>query len=176
MGQPVDLRFAYSALTNDIVTMYSLNRSFNHLDSPDFYPEWYFLLKNCAKMLPLIAQFPWLVKMQLLPGWVLSRVSPKMVPLFEFNKVRHVRLIQFAIADQIRQSRLRWRNFSTLKTARLHVTRILVLIELFSKHFKMAIYPLIKNASRGCAKRQAQSLEPQLNRPPVSCHSLRFTS
>ncbi len=39
-GQPMPMRQVFMCLTTDVVTLYALNRSWNHLDSPDFSPVW----------------------------------------------------------------------------------------------------------------------------------------
>jgi hypothetical protein len=86
-GKPLDVRFAYCALTTDIVTMYALNQSFNYLDGQNFSPEWFYLIKDLMKMLPLVAHFPCLSKIHVLPDWVLALIAPKMLPMKTFQTV-----------------------------------------------------------------------------------------
>jgi len=47
-GQPMSMRQVYMCLTTDVVTLYALNRSWNHLDSPDFSPVWVETIKATA--------------------------------------------------------------------------------------------------------------------------------
>jgi hypothetical protein len=60
-GQPMLMRQVYMCLTTDVVTLYTLNHSWNHLDSPDFSPAWVESMKAMAAAGHLMKQFPWLM-------------------------------------------------------------------------------------------------------------------
>lgn len=87
-GQPTPMRLAYQALTTDVVTAYALNKSWNHLDSPDFSPEWVATVKATADMANLMKQVPWLFGIvNALPDSVIEAVFPGMLLLINWRRV-----------------------------------------------------------------------------------------
>lgn len=88
-GQPMSMRKVYMCLTTDIVTLYALNRSWNHLDSPDFSPMWVETIKATAESGHLMKNFPWLFPLiRALPRSVVGALDPGLVLLLEFQDVR----------------------------------------------------------------------------------------
>jgi hypothetical protein len=87
-GKPMPMRQAYMCLTTDIITLYALNRSWNHLDSPDFSPFWVETLKAVGKSAILTKYFPFILPfMQSLPMSVVYRMDKGMGMLFDFQHV-----------------------------------------------------------------------------------------
>jgi hypothetical protein len=87
-GEPMLMRRVYMCLTTDIVTLFALNRSWNHLDSPDFSPIWVETIKAIAAAGNFMKQFPWLFKvMEALPRSIVGAMDPGMPLLFEFEDV-----------------------------------------------------------------------------------------
>jgi hypothetical protein len=87
-GEPMLMRRVYMCLTTDIVTLFALNRSWNHLDSPGFSPMWVETIKAIAGAGNFMKQFPWLFKvMKALPRNIVGAMNPGMLLLFEFEDV-----------------------------------------------------------------------------------------
>lgn len=87
-GQPLPMRQVYMCLTTDIITLYALNRSWNHLDSPDFSPFWVETLKATVEVASLAKYFPWTLPLtQALPMSAVKAMNPGMAMLFEFQHV-----------------------------------------------------------------------------------------
>jgi hypothetical protein len=88
-GEPMPMRQAYMCLTTDIITLYALNRSWKHLDSPDFSPFWVETLKATVKVASLAKYFPWILPLaQALPMSVIRATNPGMAMLFDYQHVR----------------------------------------------------------------------------------------
>jgi hypothetical protein len=87
-GEPMLMRRAYMCLTTDIVTLFALGHSWDHLDSPDFSPVWVETIKSIAQSGHFMKQFPWLFTvMKALPQSVVAAMDPGMLLLFEFENV-----------------------------------------------------------------------------------------
>jgi hypothetical protein len=87
-GQPMLMRQVYMCLTTDVVTLYTLNHSWNHLDSPDFSPAWVESMKAMAAAGHLMKQFPWLMTViRTLPRRAVSAIDPGMVLILEAQDV-----------------------------------------------------------------------------------------
>jgi hypothetical protein len=87
-GQPMPMRQVYMCLTTDVVTLYALNRSWNHLDSPDFSPVWVETIKATAGAGHLMKQFPFIFPViRALPRWVVGAMDPGMNLLLDFQEV-----------------------------------------------------------------------------------------
>jgi len=87
-GQPMSMRQVYMCLTTDVVTLYALNRSWNHLDSPDFSPVWVETIKATAAAGHIMKQFPWIFPViRALPRRVIGAMNPVMLLLLDFQDV-----------------------------------------------------------------------------------------
>lgn len=87
-GQPMLMRQVYMCLTTDVVTLYALNRSWNHLDSPDFSPVWVETIKATAAAGHTMKQFPWIFPLiRALPRSVVGAMNPGMLLLLDFQEV-----------------------------------------------------------------------------------------
>jgi hypothetical protein len=88
LGQPVSLRPAYSAFTTDVVTNYCFNKSWEHLEHPDFDQEWQEVTFGTMKGLNLLKQAPWLYKIvRAMPVVVVEWLAPTFKMLFAFENV-----------------------------------------------------------------------------------------
>lgn len=86
--KPVNLGFAYAALTMDIITEYSFAKSFNNIDAPDFAPEWPAVIDAVSEASHLNKQFGWLLPlMKMMPESMVARLNPQMLLLINFQKV-----------------------------------------------------------------------------------------
>jgi len=87
-GQPMSMRQVYMCLTTDVVTLYALNHSWNHLDSPDFSPVWVETIKATAAAGHTMKQFPWIFPViRALPRSVVGAMDPGMLLLLDFQDV-----------------------------------------------------------------------------------------
>lgn len=87
-GQPMSMRQVYMCLTTDVVTLYAVNKNWNHLDSPDFSPLWVETIKAVGAAGAPIKQFPWIFPlMRLIPMAVLQKLDPGMAMLMAYQKV-----------------------------------------------------------------------------------------
>ncbi|KAF7919254.1 hypothetical protein EAE99_008556 [Botrytis elliptica] len=72
-------------------TQYALNRSWNHLDSPNFSPLWVETIAETVKLGHLLTQFPILLPISLgLPRWFLKITKPGFAMLMDFRKAIEV--------------------------------------------------------------------------------------
>ena len=80
------MRSVYMCLTTDVVTLYALNHSWNHLDSPDFSPMWVETIKATAAAGHLMKQAPWIFPViRALPRAIVKWMDPRMLLLLEFQ-------------------------------------------------------------------------------------------
>ena len=87
-GQPMSMRQVYMCLTTDVVTLYTLNHSWNHLDSPDFSPMWVETIKATAASGHVMKQLPFIFPIiRALPRKLVSAMNPGMLLLLEFQDV-----------------------------------------------------------------------------------------
>ncbi len=86
--QPVNVRLAYTCLTTDVITSYAFNRCWNHLDKPDFSPNWCKTLVNGSKMTRWTKQFPWMLEtMKKMPQALVGFFDPGMLLVFDVMNV-----------------------------------------------------------------------------------------
>lgn len=87
-GHPMPMRHVYMCFTTDVVTLYAVNRSWNHLDSPDFSPPLAETIKAVGAAGALVKQFPSILPIiRALPRELLRKLDPGMVLLLEFEQV-----------------------------------------------------------------------------------------
>lgn len=88
--KPVEMRAAYSALTIDIITTYSFNESWDHLDSPDFKKDWFDGVHVMMGAGNFMKQFPWLFNVvRVLPQSFVVWLSPTFENIFMYENVGH---------------------------------------------------------------------------------------
>ncbi|QSZ35469.1 hypothetical protein DSL72_008339 [Monilinia vaccinii-corymbosi] len=90
-GEKLDMRVVYQCFSTDVITLYALNRSWNHLDSPNFSPLWVETIAETVKMGHLLTQFPIIFPIALaLPRWFLQIAKPGFALLLDFRKAIEV--------------------------------------------------------------------------------------
>ncbi|KAF7954756.1 uncharacterized protein EAE97_000015 [Botrytis byssoidea] len=90
-GEELDMRIVYQCFITDVITLYALNRSWNHLDSPNFSPLWVETIAETVKLGHLLTQFPILLPISLgLPRWFLKITKPGFAMLMDFRKAIEV--------------------------------------------------------------------------------------
>ncbi|EON70045.1 hypothetical protein W97_09313 [Coniosporium apollinis CBS 100218] len=86
-GQPIPMRLAYMCLTTDVITKYSMARSWDHLESPDFSPIWCETIKATAGAGVFMKHFPWLFPVvRALPDRLVAALNPGMLLLLDFQR------------------------------------------------------------------------------------------
>ena len=87
-GEPLSMRPVYMCFTTDITTLFVVNRSWNHLDSPDFSPMWINTIQAIVETGVLMKHFPWLLSiLPLLPKSVIGLIEPGLLILDDFQNV-----------------------------------------------------------------------------------------
>lgn len=86
--KPVNLYYAFAALTMDIITEYSFARSYGMLETPEFDPLWANVIMDLSQASHLNKQFAWLLPLlKSLPDWFVAWSNPNMRQLIKFQKV-----------------------------------------------------------------------------------------
>jgi cytochrome P450 len=99
-GQPMEMRRVYMCLTTDVVTLYSLNKSWNHLDSPVFSPLWVETIKALTIAGITFKHLPWILPLtRLIPRELIRKLDPGMVMLLEWQDVSPVWTAKYEHAD-----------------------------------------------------------------------------
>ncbi|KAK6432626.1 hypothetical protein LTR95_011207 [Oleoguttula sp. CCFEE 5521] len=81
-NEPVNLEHAFVAMTTDIMTEYSFNQCYNHLDRPGFFPEYSKLLITTAESSNLFRYFPFIIDwLMASPPWLVAKMDPSLTPL-----------------------------------------------------------------------------------------------
>ncbi|KIW89319.1 uncharacterized protein Z519_10173 [Cladophialophora bantiana CBS 173.52] len=84
--EPVNLRYAFAALTMDVITDYAFANCYNCLDEPDFAPVWPEAVDSVSEQSHVNKQFPWLLPvMKLVPLWLVERINPHIMRLINFQ-------------------------------------------------------------------------------------------
>ena len=85
---PVDLRVAFSALTVDIISMYSYGRSYDSLGRSDLDPGLYRTIASGGELGLLLKQCPWILSIaSSLPYWLVSLLNRNVIDMIDRRKV-----------------------------------------------------------------------------------------
>lgn len=85
--QPLPMRLVWMCYSTDAITLYSMNRSWDHLSSPDFSPVWCETVKSTAESGHVLKQFPILFPIiRSMPYWLLASLQPGMLLLLKFQR------------------------------------------------------------------------------------------
>jgi hypothetical protein len=88
-GAALPLRLVYMCLTTDVITQYSMARSWNYLDAPDFSPLWCETIKVLASYGVFFKHAPWLYKvLRAMPDRLVRAMDPGMGLIMEYTRVR----------------------------------------------------------------------------------------
>ena len=86
--EPLPIGTAYRAFTTDVGTEYTMGKSFNFLDRPDFYERWFIEFLDNVKLVHFVTHFPWFPGFaKRLPLWLRGRLLPKTAQLLDFHHV-----------------------------------------------------------------------------------------
>lgn len=87
-GEPLNLHYAYSALTTDIITEYCFAKSYGCVNEPSFAPQFPDGIDSVARSSHLNKQFGWLMSlMKMMPVCVAVKLNPHMMRLVEIQVV-----------------------------------------------------------------------------------------
>ena len=80
IGKPVDIHYAFNALSVDIITEYAFNRSYDLLEQEDFGREKYFMiLRQALPQMWVVWMWPTFRKLSMaMPFWLARRMSKAM--------------------------------------------------------------------------------------------------
>jgi Cytochrome P450 len=88
-GEPVNLGYAFAALTMDVITEYSFSKSYGCVDAPDFSHQWPDIIDAVSEATHINKQFGWLLPlMKMMPLWVVRATNPNMMQLIYLQNVR----------------------------------------------------------------------------------------
>ena len=87
-GEPVNLKYAYAALTMDVITEYSFADNTGSLDQEDFSPNWADVVDSVSEQSALNKQYGWLLPlMKMSPIWVVEKMNPQMMSMINWQIV-----------------------------------------------------------------------------------------
>lgn len=93
-GVPVNMVYAYSALTQDVITEYCFSKCRNVLEMKDFSPWYYELVQKPSELSHMIKQFPHMLPiLNLLPDWWVRATNP-LVAQFRVQQLGYVSQVQ----------------------------------------------------------------------------------
>ncbi|KAK6843849.1 hypothetical protein PG989_007750 [Apiospora arundinis] len=86
-GEPLDVLWAYAALTTDIITKYAFDTSYGCVDDPDWRREWPQVMVEGTRACHVNKQFAWLhPAMRATPEWIVERVNPAVMHIINLQK------------------------------------------------------------------------------------------
>ncbi|KAF2166545.1 hypothetical protein M409DRAFT_66571 [Zasmidium cellare ATCC 36951] len=86
-GKPLSLRYAFAALTIDVVSEYAFAKSYGALDDLDFAPYWMDAVDSILEGCYINQFFPWLpALMKNLPLWVVEKLNPHITTVIKYQK------------------------------------------------------------------------------------------
>ncbi|KAI9748899.1 MAG: hypothetical protein M1835_001689, partial [Candelina submexicana] len=86
--EPLPLGTAYRAFTTDVITDYTMGTSFNFMDRPDFYEQWFEEFLQNVRLVHTITHYPWLpVFAKKLPSIIRGLLLPRTSQLLKFHHV-----------------------------------------------------------------------------------------
>lgn len=98
-GRILPVGVAFTALTLDVISDYCFGQSWRCLSAEDFAPEWKRVMTSLFEPVPIVKQFPILVRiMEALPLKVIQRLDPDMA-LFHGGKREVQKQVERVIAE-----------------------------------------------------------------------------
>ena len=86
--EPVNLSYAYTALTVDIITNYAFGQPYGFMQDPDFRPQFLQAMEKISLGSHLNKQFGWLRPLMMsIPLWIVERLDPGNLELINMQKV-----------------------------------------------------------------------------------------
>jgi cytochrome P450 len=97
----VNLSYAYSGLTMDVISGYCFGDDMDSLDREEFGRGWLDILHDGIQIRPLGRHFPWLVNAMLdLPPKAIMWLMPHIAPIVEFNLNLELRIAQILTGEE----------------------------------------------------------------------------
>ena len=89
--EPVNLRFAFAALTLDVITGYCFANSHDCLKPHDFAPQWIKVVDASSQQCHINKQFGWLLPLlKKLPVRLVAKLNLQSMLNIDFQEVREV--------------------------------------------------------------------------------------
>lgn len=86
--QPVNLLYAFSAMSTDVIRQYSFGKSTRDVEKEDFFPQWYDSVMVTSELSMLLKQFVWILPMMAaLPEWIVKKTFKPVYLLLQLQKV-----------------------------------------------------------------------------------------
>lgn len=86
--KPVNLLYAFSAVSTDVIRQYSFGESTDDVEKDEFFPEWYKSVMIISELSMTLKQFGWLLPvMDMSPLWLVKRINPPLYNLLGVQKV-----------------------------------------------------------------------------------------
>lgn len=86
--KPINMLYAFSAVSTDVIRQYSFGESTNDVEKDDFIPDWYKSVMNTSELSLTLKQFAWLLPiMTAMPDWIVKRTNKSVYNLIETQKV-----------------------------------------------------------------------------------------
>lgn len=98
--QPINLKYAFSALTVDVITEYSFSKPYDALSQEDFAPSLYGMIMGPSEASHFLVQFPWLYPvLDAMPLWFVRMTNKPIADLIDLQKVGNVLDSNFPISN-----------------------------------------------------------------------------
>ena len=76
-GKMINLKYAYAALTRDVIYQYCFSRTLDSVIHPDFDKAYIDAVEEGPRMTPIIYNLHWFgVLLHSMPGWLTKTISP----------------------------------------------------------------------------------------------------
>jgi cytochrome P450 len=86
-GQPLKIQLPYACFTTDVVTKFTMARSWDRLDSPDFSPLWCKTASSSAGLGAFLKHYPWLFGVsKAMPDRLVASISPGMLLVLNWQR------------------------------------------------------------------------------------------
>lgn len=86
--KPINLLYAFSAVTTDVISQYTFGESQHDVEKDDFAPEWYGSVMKSSELSLTLKQFGWLHSlMKKVPEWVVKNTNKSLHTLLTIQKV-----------------------------------------------------------------------------------------
>ena len=72
--KPINLLYAFSAMSTDVIRQYSFGRSTRDVEKEEFCPQWYDAVMITSELSMLLKQFVWMLPMMAaMPEWIAKK-------------------------------------------------------------------------------------------------------
>lgn len=86
--EPLNLRNTFSALTLDVISLYSFGEEYNCLEMPDFGESLHKGIASAGELALLLKQYPQFFELaNMMPYWLVRRLDPNTMSLIEWRDV-----------------------------------------------------------------------------------------